>query len=113
MAKFYDLLLGQVKELGGVIESIEKSNSMHEISEYEVKVRRICENIIISASMVPNKDMYALSMQKRREIQDSVMTPADRVREILSKPEEAPKEEAKPKKETKPKKKKGKKNGNK
>ena len=61
--------------------------------------------------MVPNKDMYALSMQKRREIQDSVMTPADRVREILSKPEEAPKEEAK--KETKPKKKKGKKNGNK
>lgn len=106
MAKFYDLLLGQVKELGGVIESIEKSNSMHEISEYEVKVRRICENIIISASMVPNKDMYALSMQKRREIQDSVMTPADRVREILSKPEEAPKE-------VKPKKKKGKKNGNK
>lgn len=88
MTKFYSLLLGQVKDLGDVIESIEKSNSMHEISGYEVKVRKLCENIIISASMVPNKDVYALSMQKRRRIQESVMSPADRVREILAKPEE-------------------------
>ena len=87
MIKFYGLLLEQIKELGTILDRIEHSTSMNEISEYEVKVRQVCERIIISASMVPNKDVYALSMQKRREIQDSVMSPAERVREILAKPE--------------------------
>lgn len=87
MTKFYDLLLNQVKELGDTIEKIKSSNSMHQISEYEVRVRKLCENIIISASMVPNKDVYSLSMQKRRGIQESVLSPVERVREILSQPE--------------------------
>lgn len=87
MTKFYDLLLNQVKELGDTIEKIKSSNSMHQISEYEVRVRKLCENIIISASMVPNKDIYSLSMQKRRDIQESVLSPVERVREILSQPE--------------------------
>lgn len=116
MPKFYELAKQHLDTIGGMIETISKSTDMREISELEIKIRKLSAETMVYVGMIPNKDIYPITLERRKAVQSSAVSAVDMVKRILE--EDIPKEEtpAAPKTQLRKKKiveKKGKKNGSK
>lgn len=92
MGTFYDLAKGALDEVGSMLDRIEKSENLSEISTLEVAIRKRTEEVMVYAGMIPNKDASLVSYSRRKAIREGALSTADRVREILAK-EEAKEEE--------------------
>ena len=92
MGKFYDLAKGALDEVGNMLDRMEKSEKLSEISTLEVAIRKKVEEVMIYTGMIPNKDASLVSYSRRKAIREGALSTADRVREILAAKEE-PKEE--------------------
>lgn len=86
--KFYNHAKDAMNEIEGMLDKLEKSESMVEISTLEVAIRKKAEEIMVYAGMIPNKDAMLTSFARRKVIRGSAISAADRVREILAEEEE-------------------------
>ena len=95
MAEFYELAKEHIATIGGMIDKISKSTDMREISELEVKIRKLSAETMVYAGMIPNKDVYPITLQRRKFIQSDAVKAINRVKEVLA--EEPVEEPVKPK----------------
>lgn len=94
MAEFYELAKEHIATIGGMIDKISKSTDMREISELEVKIRKLSAETMVYAGMIPNKDVYPITLQRRKFIQSDAVKAINRVKEVLAEePVEEPAEE--------------------
>lgn len=87
MGTFYNLAKGALDEVGSMLDRIEASENLSEISTLEVAIRKKAEEVMIYTGMIPNKDVSLVSYNRRKAIREGALSTTDRVREILAKEE--------------------------
>ena len=88
MGKFYDLAKTSLDEVGNMLDRMEKSENLSEISTLEVAIRRKAEEVMVYAGMIPSKDASLVSYNRRKAIREGALSTTDRVHEILAAQEE-------------------------
>lgn len=95
--KFYGFLKESVDSLGNMLDRLETTESLAEISKLEIGIRRKAEEIMVYAGMVPNKDALLTAMSRRKTIRSNSVSVIDQIHQTLdSISEEAPVDTKKP-----------------